>query len=531
MDNAELQGLPKEGFNVDEVSPDNVMLMASEAYEPTYRNVPCQPQEAEFRGVYAAGPTQVLDFFPNQHNFGDMAEPDDDRYFLTQQQKKAPENLAGIDIKLDLDGISFIDDSCSPVCVPQPPMIVLSTSFTCKKSADEIVASINNVFTEINVSYEFSPTIAEYNAVFVKGKFHWLRKYIPNVFSNVFSDFPYFFDYLLGATYTKLQFHIYNEDCNCDCDSSEPHTYIVEAQRMSGDGFAFNSIFGEVRSALCGAICEAPCPSSSEPTSVLTSARSSRSASLSNCSSYSSSPSASNCMMDPLTEDEKNLFVEPIVKMTDSTASMESQLEGCRLLCDMIVSNVNFHQQLCECGCVDVLMRLTRSDSFLTCQHAVIALTALSKCEVCLKGIWSNICAESGDPDHKGFLEFLCSQFVDGPYYSEAKRRQSAELLTNMLEYLMREKNAAVAAKQLPNLEVVNLRILSPRASSNDLARSRSSTTFSSTDSGVLNSPSFDSNDCGSIRLNDDVLESCINRIQVVLEKDMEQRLNPTASF
>lgn len=336
------------------------------------------------------------------------------------------------------------------------------------------------------------------------------------------------FDFLclLGATYTKLQFHLYNESDNHDCDASEPHEYIVEAQRLCGDGFAFNSIFGEVRSALCSEECSvASCPSSSQTSA---SSRSSRSPSLTNssASSYSSSPCASSFMMEPLTDDEKSLFVEPIIKMTDTTASMESQLEGCRLLCDMIVSNHNFHEQLCACGAVDVLMRLMMSDSFLTCQHAVIALTALSKCDSCMKTIWANISAdtEAGLTGHKGFVNMLCNQFVDGPYYSEAKRRQSAELLTNMLEYQTRQRHtAAPAATACQHFDMVNMRILSPRGAGGDFTRSRSATTLAPVD-GFF-SPQGDSvvSDCAS-RLNDDVLERCISRIEVALEQDFQRQ-------
>lgn len=158
--------LPNDVFDAEAISPDNMMPMEAESYEPTYRNVAldCQPQESEYRGAFARGPTQVLDFFPQ-----DLSEPDDDRYFLTQQ-KKTSSNLAGIDIQLDMNSIACIDYSSCPINVPQPPIVVLSTSFNCTKSADDIVTTINNVFGAIGVSFEFTPAIAEYNAVFVKGK-------------------------------------------------------------------------------------------------------------------------------------------------------------------------------------------------------------------------------------------------------------------------------------------------------------------------------------------------------------------------
>lgn len=158
-----------EEFNAGAICPDDMMPISAEEYEPTYRNVPldCQPQEAEYRGVsMMKGPTQVFDFFPQDH----YIEPEDDRYIVTQQNKKMPENFAGVDIKLEMDDISCIDYSFSPICVPQPPIVVLSTSFKCTKSVDDIIAAVNNVFGAIGVSFEFTPALSEYNAVYVKGK-------------------------------------------------------------------------------------------------------------------------------------------------------------------------------------------------------------------------------------------------------------------------------------------------------------------------------------------------------------------------
>lgn len=359
--------------------------------------------------------------------------------------------------------------------------------------------------------------------------------------------------------------HIYDEDDNYNTESNECHEYIIEAQRLCGDGFAFNSIFGEVRDALCGLVVNSTNLMDTNAPSSSSSSSSSSGSSLSSSSNSTSSSSASspcplsslNYMIDPLTDDEKNLFVEPVIKMTHPDASIESQLEGCRLLCDMIVSNVNFREQLCAFGCVDVLMRLMLSDSILVSQHAVIALTALSTCESCIESIWATICAQSANAEQNkekketGFIEFLCNQFVDGSYCSEAKRRQGAELLTNLLEHSAKQKGINAAENLMSrigsqaHLDEVNLRIMSPRSSDGARSRSatilnnrsRSATTASSSSicsSALLSSESdLSSSGCPcdvSPRLNDNVLECCISRIQVVLEKELAERLTMEAT-
>lgn len=471
----------QETFDPEAPCPEAMMPMNSE-FE-SYRNVAIdyQPEDNVFKGACTLAsnmmtPNLVAEYYPSQETY-----PEDDGRFFVLPDHKISTSVG--DSSVDLDLMSCFDLSASPVYVPQPPIVVLATSFKCHKTSDSIVDSVKQVFEKLGVSFEFAPSVAEFNAVFVK-----------------------------GATYTKFQVHVYDDSGNHGFGLGEEQDYIVEAQRLCGDGFAFNSIFGEIRSALCTDEVSCPSSSSGSPRTECSS-RSSRSSSLSYSGSFSSSPSASleehHAQVSPLTEDEKTLFVEPIVRMTQPEAAVEAQLEGCRLLCDMIVSNAGFHEQLCSCGVVESLMRLCRSDSFLTCQHAVIALAELSSTPSCLQAIWERVCSaqRGGEGEGAGFVEFLCSQFVDGPYFSEAKRRQSALLLTNMLEYLTAQRALAggdncscspsVLAEAKGHLDAVSERVLSPRLS-----------------------PAPDVAAGSAQPLQDSVLENCIARLQLVLQNE-----------
>jgi len=416
---------------------------------------------------------------------------------------------------------SHVEQDQYVIYVPQAPMVLLPTSFSCKKQANIIASTISDIFLAMGVSYEFSTISAEFNAV-----------------------------YAAGPVYSKFQVHIYDAgDGSCCC-----YNHVVEAQRLCGDGFFVNVIFNDIRTALMKDDIEvnfAPkismesatvpsgsvtprentymnsmsslsllmnyslplpsphyygqnsfiSPSSSRDeycsSSAKSSARNSIRRSLSAPSpsggiampgaySSSSAAGAGGLTIDTgadipnntelLSEYEVNVYLEPIRKMVHNTeATMESKLEACRLLCDIVSSNTIFHIQLCELGFIELLMQLVLVDDFLVSQHAVIALVDLVKMTPsCMKYVWNDVLLNPNlISDKKGsdsiasprdsvmtgtslglcVIQRLCCQLTSGSYCTEIYRRKCTELLQELVlfeavEQQRSENNSNIRDKQ-----------------------------------------------------------------------------------
>jgi len=265
----------------------------------------------------------------------------------------------------------------------------------------------------------------------------------------------------------------------------------------------------------------------------------SRSSSISSVMSSGSPRSSSNgnddLLLAALTEEEKTIYLDPLKEMTCADATMESQLEGCRMLCDMIVSNSNFHPQLQEAGMIQVLLRLATSDVFLVSQHAIIALAEFSASPVCMKAIWDVV---ANNPCFDGFIPFLCSQVTDGPYYTIPKRRHCAHLLTTMLDSLVKQRETSQMKREKSDfyMKVVSDMIFTPRNGlKNDKSRllheiplcfpkpiSRQ-VSHSSPASRIISNTS---NTNKAVPLQDEFLDVCINKISEILEHDSKSILD-----
>ena len=113
------------------------------------------------------------DFIPSMLDSLDM----DGRFIDTSYKNSEPE-ISTNGANLDLLTVMNMDYSINPVLVPHQPIVVLSTSFKCCRSANDIINSISETFDCLGVSYEFTPGNSEFNAVFVKGKLrgtYWVR--------------------------------------------------------------------------------------------------------------------------------------------------------------------------------------------------------------------------------------------------------------------------------------------------------------------------------------------------------------------
>lgn len=463
-----------------------------------YRNVEYMTDDTVYKGVSMRGPT-MIEYYPSC----DIYSADHQDQYVPYNQK-----VDAIPTKLHIETVDPLEYNTNPLSIPMPPIVILNTSFNCSKEPTDIISSIVEVFNTIGVSFEFSPSGCEFNAVFVK-----------------------------GALYTKFQVHVYDNSL-ISGGTSNGHDYTVECQRLCGDGFAFNSIFGELRNTvLTGELTSAmyngaaSVPLSPRPDSVSipylssslsSSCLSSMASSSMSSSSLSSSP-PEDALMQPLTEEEKILFLEPIKKMTSNDATMESQLEGCRLLCDMITSNHNFHEQLLSAGFVETLIRLSLNSSHLTCQHAVISLLELSATPSCMDAIWTALVENHHE---QCFITFLCGQVVDGPYYTETTRRQCAQLLSNMLDFL-HSSNCATDNAYSSLIQVVDDKLVSPRALRKTCGepslKCKSVFELNVSPSSPVLSRQSSLNVGSSVRiadtLQDEFIEECVQKISSVLQQ------------
>lgn len=341
-----------------------------------------------------------------------------------------------------------------PIYIPLVPTVLLPSHFKTCRPVNEVVDAISGSFKKLKVSYEFQSNTAEFNAVLVK-----------------------------SSTYTKFQVHIYVADPSGNDLGNEKCEKIVESQRFCGDGFAFNAIIGAMRGSVLNE------KSADEEEETTSNEVSSRSSSMAAATPTSTSPKLpEDYLTAPLTMEEQAMFLEPIRRMVQTGASMESQLEGCRLMSDLIVSNTNFHSQLLDFGCVEMLVRLSLSSNFLTCQQAILALGELSNSTAdastgtrCVQLIWDAV--HDNAEQYGKFVDLLCAQVTDGPYYTECRRRQGAQLLVTMLEHSLKHHEAACGSltssaasstaassarvnieKYRRHLAVVNDRIVTPRS-------------------------------------------------------------------
>lgn len=246
------------------------------------------------------------------------------------------------------------------VNVPEQPFYIAVTQFTCDRDIDMIMFTIENELSCVaEVSFEFFSKDCTWKGI-----------------------------YLSGPTRCKFEFNVFKNGCG---------SHIVEGNRLSGDGFPFNTIFRNMRSKLSS---EAMC---SSPSSVI------------------------NFQYIPLPETLPELSYEEITEALSPVLAMalsgkcESQVSAAQIFCDLSMQQ-NMIEVLCTDECVSALVQLCRVDFDCCNQHAICALANLSSARNCQEVILRD----------ESFLQHLIQLCRDGCFRTAEMRRECARTLANL---------------------------------------------------------------------------------------------------
>ena len=197
--------------------------------------------------------------------------------------------------------------------------------------------------------------------------------------------------YLRGSTQCKFQVQVY-------VSSTTPGVFILEANRLTGDANSFRIVYGELK----GRMDLSMDTMSSKPQD-----------------SFAGTIFPMATGTPKLLDDaETQAALLPIVNMAKSPM-LESQTIAAEILCDLS-SLEGIQQQLCDAGCVQVLVALTSSQLFAARQYAFLALGNLSQN------------ADAQDTMIEcGIINAILPLFTDGPYDDAELRREGARIFAN----------------------------------------------------------------------------------------------------
>lgn len=252
--------------------------------------------------------------------------------------------------------INFASDSS----VPNKPFYLMPTHFPCNADIDTIVSSVMRCLNAVSeIAYEFKANIYKWSAVYVR-----------------------------DSLYCNFEIFIYR-------DGAES-SYLVEANRLSGDASAFFPVYNELKNVLMGNHDE--------------------SRSFDSFASTVPMPGASDASLSDA--EAKTAFL-PIQKMSEDE-NPEAHFIAAQILCDLTLQD-GIHRQLCDNHGIQILAKFVKSDSERICRLAILALANLSEAHICQNGIIS-----------AGILPNLLKFATDGPYQSTEMRRAAARIIANI---------------------------------------------------------------------------------------------------
>eukprot|EP00602_Paraphysomonas_sp_CaronLab_P008291 CAMPEP_0185021230 /NCGR_PEP_ID=MMETSP1103-20130426/3906_1 /TAXON_ID=36769 /ORGANISM="Paraphysomonas bandaiensis, Strain Caron Lab Isolate" /LENGTH=381 /DNA_ID=CAMNT_0027552629 /DNA_START=136 /DNA_END=1278 /DNA_ORIENTATION=+ len=256
---------------------------------------------------------------------------------------------------------TIIQGHSNDVSVPEKPFYIGPSQFLCALCLTELVTSVEIQLNRLfEVSYKFHKDQCRWEAI-----------------------------YLRGSSRCKFEINVYKEN---------EGGFVVEGNRLSGDGIPFSKIFREIKLSLC--------PGDSPVDTAIGSGRGGESIPLPVC--------------EPLSAEEAAKAILPILGMANSK-HIESRTEAAKILCDLSLQQ-DMHRVMCDSGCVSALVQLVQSEDGGCSQHAVCALANISSSRPCQDVMVSS----------KAFLPALLSLSVDGPFYSAEMRRECARTLANL---------------------------------------------------------------------------------------------------
>lgn len=357
----------------------------------------------------------------------------------------------------------------SEISVPAEPMCLVPTHFRSSLSTTELVDRITQVLEREGMSFDFCRHMAEFSVASMQ-----------------------------DGCYSKLQVSLYHPAVGPDGNrvTSADGEKIVEVQRMGGDGFEFLRLFHLISDAVLGTNLSGRDDDAQMQAPTVNGA------------------AAQMLHQAPLTAEEVAGFVEPLKSMVAPTASRESQLQGCQLLCGLIESGTAFHAQLVQLGCVALLLRLAMSRDLIVAQQALSALVKLTELTPDSLGtVWK--CADAA------FVDYLLMQLGDGPYYTQIRRHLGARLLAAMIEHAsVSASSTSASSHQTALLARVQLRLAAPSELLLPVPPSRtpSDSSASALPASVpVSRQNSEAVGLSGAPLKDTVLQSCVARIKEAL--------------
>merc|ERR1712065_30058 len=270
--------------------------------------------------------------------------------------------------------------------IPPKPYLVLPCNFVTWDSAEKVVSSLEELFKNgfasvINYEYVDQDTTVDYEYV----------------------DHEYGFNgvFIRGSKYCDFKVRIYQD---------KQDLLLIEMQRLHKDscGFTFKKIFEAVKTKLT--------TSKVSPTTVA-----SEEYLMNDEFSVADFSSADLSTASQLTDEEITSSIRQVLSMMQDSND-QSQLESCRILCDLSEEN-EIRKQMIDNGCVESLVKiLSKNDKDrLVQQHSVFALAQLSECHECDQALVA--C---------GAIPLLMSLVDNGTYKTAAMRRECARVIANV---------------------------------------------------------------------------------------------------
>lgn len=247
---------------------------------------------------------------------------------------------------------------------PEMPDILLAPYFPVHQSLDVIVSLINGILGETSgASYHFDESKCEWTVV-----------------------------YLYGSSHVKFQMFVYHKNSN---------EYIVEGNRLLGDGFSFRSIFQQVKSQLSSVTDDSH-----------------------RYNDISNSTQIPYFVDDELSDDtlQSDCF-ESIFRMAKES-TIEAQLEASRMLCDLTADTSGMQQAVVDNGGLTILKGLIESSfSDWAKQHAMFALANLADAKIFETAIMK-----------ENLLPLLIKYATDGPYNTAEMRRSAVHIIATLCD-------------------------------------------------------------------------------------------------
>lgn len=195
--------------------------------------------------------------------------------------------------------------------------------------------------------------------------------------------------YLRGSTFCHFEISIFDDN---NVETSTLTKYLLEGNRLSGDGLAFRLVFNQLKESLLSVstyqpkstfpispyLQSLPVPSISSPfleqidqEKQKSNNNNNRSVNIPSIKSQpisniptlcSSSIKPSFDMNSPDADDEFKDYLTPILSMIDPSSPIDIQIEGIKILCDLTMS-IELHRLLVDCKCIEKLIAILTNES------------------------------------------------------------------------------------------------------------------------------------------------------------------------